>query len=342
MTARTSALYGCSGVELTDWERSFFRDQRPWGYILFGRNIDSPDQVRALTAALREASDDPDAPVFIDQEGGPVARLRRPHFRHPPAPRRFAELYADDPEAAAEASWLNARLMADEMKSLGINADCAPMLDVVQPSAHEFLQERALGSDPETVTVLGKATALGLREGGVAPCVKHAPGHGRGDADSHHDLPRVSASRKVLEQTDFVPFLALKKEAMLMTAHVLYEDIDADRPGTLSPLVVRELIRESWGYQGLILTDDINMNALGGTIEERSRAALEAGCEIICHCNAEPADMESVARAAIELTGPTKERADRARSIAAGSPKPFDRGEAEERLKQLRLYEAAA
>lgn len=342
MTAHTSALYGCSGLELTDWERGFFSEQRPWGYILFGRNIEDPDQVRRLTESLREASDDPDALIFVDQEGGLVARLRRPHFRHPPAPRRFAELYLRDPEAAAEAAWLNARLMADDMRRVGINADCAPMLDVVQPSAHQFLQERALGTDVESVSVLGRATALGLREGGVAPCIKHAPGHGRGDADSHHALPVVSEPLALLEQTDFAPFLALKKEAMLMTAHVLFTDIDSDNPGTLSERIVQGLIRESWGYDGLILTDDINMNALGGSVEERSQAALSAGCDIICHCNGERSDMEEVARAAIAITGESKRRADRARSVAAAEPKPFDPDAARDRLRSLELYETTA
>ncbi|NNU14718.1 beta-N-acetylhexosaminidase [Parvularcula sp. ZS-1/3] len=340
MQRLTSAIYGCSGLELTDWEASFFKEQRPFGYIVFGRNIETPAQVKELTAALREASGDPDAPVFVDQEGGSVARFKGPHFRHPPAPRRFMELADTSLELAAEASWLNARLMAEELKELGVNANCAPMLDVVQPTAHEFLRERALGSDPETVATLGRAISVAFRDGGVAPCIKHAPGHGRAMADSHHNLPTVDAAQTDLEQEDFAPFRALLKEPMLMTAHVIYDNLDPKAPATQSSRIIRGLIREEWGYNGLILTDDINMNALDGSIEERSRRALDAGCEIICHCNGEQADMDEVAAAAIELRGDTLERALRARNAANKTPKPFDRPSAEGRLRELGLYEA--
>lgn len=342
MADRLSALFGCSGPGLTSWERGFFREQRPWGYILFGRNIATPDQVRRLTGELREASDDAEALVFVDQEGGTVARFKGPAFRHPPAAQRFAELYRKDPEAAAEAAWLNARLMAHELKSLGVNADFAPVLDIAGAGAHPFLKSRAFGQDPESVTALGKATALGLRNGGVAPVIKHAPGHGRGDADSHHALPRVTAERARLDQQDFKPFIALRKEAMLMTAHVLYTALDAERPATLSRPVIEGLIRGDWGYDGLIMTDDINMNALGGSIEVRCRAALEAGCEIICHCNGEREDMEAVARAAPALSGAAASRASRARSIGNAEAKPFDPAEANERLGALGVLEAAA
>lgn len=339
MQRLTSAIYGCSGLELTDWEASFFKDQRPFGYILFGRNIESPAQVQELTIALREASGDPDAPIFVDQEGGTVARFKRPHFRHPPAPRRFMELAEKCLELAAEAAWLNARLMAEELKELGINANCAPMLDVVQPTAHEFLRQRALGSDPETVATLGRAVSVAFRDGGIAPCIKHAPGHGRAKADSHHDLPTVDVSTEDLEREDFKPFLALMKEPMLMTAHVIYRSLDPEAPATQSSKIIRGLIREEWGYNGLIITDDINMNALEGSIEDRSRRALEAGCEVICHCNGDRSDMEAVARASIALEADALDHALRARDIANKEPKPFDRLSAEERLKELGLFE---
>ncbi|NRA30749.1 MAG: glycoside hydrolase family 3 protein [Parvularculaceae bacterium] len=342
MAHHLATMFGCSGTTLTDWEKAFFRETRPWAYILFGRNIDIPEQVKALTAALREASNDPDAPIFVDQEGGTVARFKRPHFRHPPNPSAFAQHHEKDPEVAAEAAWLNARIMADDLKALGVNANCAPMLDVVDPNAHEFLQKRALGYDAETVTTLGKATALGLRDGGVAPVVKHAPGHGKGDADSHHNLPRVRATREQLIAEDFVPFQALKREAMMMTAHVIYEALDPDHPGTLSSAIINDVIRDDWGYDGLLMTDDINMNALGGTIEERTRSAIAAGCELICHCNGDLADMESVARGAGTLSGQAIIRADKARAITSATPKPFDRKEAAERLKALNLFEAPA
>lgn len=340
MKRSISALFGCSGTVLTDWERDFFRDVRPWGLIIFGRNIETPEQLRHLTDSFRNAADDPDAMVFVDQEGGLVARLRGPHFRHPPAPRRFAEHYKHDPEVACEAAWLNAQLMAQEMRKVGINANFAPMIDVVRPSAHEFLQERALGDHADAVIDLGKATALGLRDGGVAPVIKHAPGHGLAQADSHLEQPCVQCTLDDLECTDFLPFISLKKEAMLMTAHVVYDAIDPDRPGTTSKIVVTDLIRQRWGYDGLIITDDLNMKALDGSLEERSKEALDAGCDILCHCNGDSNDMEAVARAAVPLDEATKTRADRARMIAHAVPKPFDTDEAIARLKALHLYEA--
>jgi beta-N-acetylhexosaminidase len=229
--------------------------------------------------------------------------------------------------------------MADELRACGVNANCAPMLDVVQPGAHEFLQKRALGRLADQVTVLGQAIALGLRDGGVAPVIKHAPGHGRGDADSHLALPRVKESLATLEAADFPPFRALRKEAMLMTAHVLFDALDKDHPATLSRRIVEGLIRRDWGYDGLIMTDDINMNALGGGLTERSRAALDAGCEMICHCNGERADMEAVALAARPLSDDTRRRGDRARAIGRQAAKEFDREAAADRLRRLGLYE---
>jgi beta-N-acetylhexosaminidase len=339
MTLSTSAIYGCQGPQLNDWEKGFFREQRPFGLILFGRNIADAEQLRRLTGEMREAAADEDLPIFIDQEGGTVARLRRPGFRHPPSPHRFAELASRDPELAGEAVWLNARLMADELKAVGINANCVPTLDVVDAGGHPFLIKRAFGGDPELVSELGRALAVGMRDGGVATCIKHAPGHGLGNADSHHALPTVPASKGELEGRDFVPFRRMLKEPMLMSAHVLYEALDAKRPGTLSPVIITDLIRTEWGYDGLILTDDINMNALGGTIEERSRASLDAGCDVICHCNGDKTDMEAVARAARPLEGAAAERADRARRIAAMEPKPFDKAAAVDRLASLHLLE---
>jgi len=339
MTRNLATLFGCSGTTLTPWERAFFGDAKPWGYILFRRNIETPEQVRQLTSALREASNDPEAPIFIDQEGGTVARLKAPHFRHPPNPNSFAQLFLEDPETAAEAAWLNARLMADELKELGINANCAPMLDVVDPTAHEFLQKRSLGQTSESVIALGKATALGLRDGGVAPVIKHAPGHGKGDADSHLDLPRVGASRTQLEAEDFQPFYSLRRESMLMTAHVLFESLDPHHPATLSRTIITDMIRGQWNYDGLIMTDDINMQALGGTIQERCTAALAAGCELICHCNGEKDDMLAVANTTPALANKAAQHAVKARAVALLEPKPFEKDAAIDRLKRLGLYE---
>ncbi|MCQ8185988.1 beta-N-acetylhexosaminidase [Parvularcula maris] len=342
MSGLTSAIYGCEGLTLTNWEKGFFREQQPFGFIVFGRNIDSAEQLRRLTDEMREASGDPLAPVFVDQEGGTVARLKGPNFRHPPSPHRFAEMAREDPETASEAVWLNARLMAMELKEVGINANCVPTLDVVGADGHPFLQKRALGDDPELVTLLGRSIAVGMREGGVAPCIKHAPGHGRGNADSHHNLPEVTAAREELEERDFLPFKRMLKEPMLMSAHVLYHALDKDNPGTLSETIIKGLIRDEWGYDGLILTDDINMNALGGTIEERSRRALAAGCEIICHCNGVKEDMQQVARAAQTLSRETMARADRVRTIANARPKELEVQETKERLASLDLLEQTA
>ncbi len=339
MTSPISAVFGCSTGELSDWERGFFREVKPWGYIVFGRNIDSANQLRRLTDALRKASDDPTALVFVDQEGGSVARLKRPEFRHPPAPRAFADLFSTDPETAAEATWLNARLMADELKDVGINANCAPMLDVVTPSTHQFLQSRALGLTAEAASTLGQAAALGLRDGGVVPVIKHAPGHGRATADSHHDLPTVDASLTDLSERDFIPFKDLIREPMMMVAHIVYKALDKDLPATTSRAVIQDLLRKEWGYEGLLISDDLNMKALGGTMEERCRAALTAGMEILCHCNGEKKDMEAVARAAIPLTGETFARAERARAFGSNAPKLFERDAAVERLNSLSLYE---
>jgi beta-N-acetylhexosaminidase len=291
---------------------------------------------------MREAAGDERALVFVDQEGGTVARLKGPHFRHPPSPHLFAAMAKRDLETAGEAAWLNARLMAMELKEVGINANCVPTLDVVGEDGHPFLIKRALGDDPQTVTALGRAVAVGMREGGVAPCIKHAPGHGRGNADSHHHLPEVTAGREELEASDFLPFKRMLKEPMLMSAHVLYHALDRSHPGTLSEKIVRGLIREEWGYDGLILTDDINMNALGGTIEERSSRALAAGCEIICHCNGVRGDMEEVARAAVSLSEKTLERAERVRSIASAAPQALELQETRERLASLNLLEQSA
>ncbi|MEO1043489.1 MAG: glycoside hydrolase family 3 protein [Pseudomonadota bacterium] len=339
MTPPTSAVFGCSAEKLSDWERGFFREVRPFGYIVFGRNIETPDQLRRLTDELRTASDDPDAVVLIDQEGGSVARLKRPEFRHPPAPRAFADLYTTDPETAAEAAWLNARLMAEELRTVGVNVNCAPMVDIVTPRTHAFLQSRALGLTPEAAGTLGQATALGLRDGGVVPVLKHAPGHGRATADSHHDLPIVDASLAELKAFDFRPFQDLIREPMMMIAHIIYKDLDATNPATTSKTIIGDLIRREWGYNGLLITDDLNMKALGGTMESRCRNALAAGMEILCHCNGERPDMEAVAKAAVPLAGEALARANRVRQLTKNEPKTFDRQAAIERLESLSLYE---
>lgn len=300
MTA-SAAIYGCEGTTLTPAERAFFADAQPFGFILFARNIDTPDQVRALCDQLR-SSLARKAPILIDQEGGRVQRLRAPHWRE------FAPAMQDAArDDAARVLELRYHLIAHELSDLGIDVNCAPLLDVPIPGAHDVIGERALARDPETVANLGHAVRRGLAAGGVLPVMKHIPGHGRSLVDTHHDLPRVTASRKALEQ-DFAPFRAHAHALMGMTAHLIYEAIDPDAPGTQSPAVI-DLIRRDIGFGGLLMTDDISMNALSGSVAERARKAWDAGCDIVLHCNGDLPEMTSVAASAHRLSGASADRA---------------------------------
>jgi len=331
---RTAAIFGCAGPTLAPAERDFFRAVRPAGFILFARNCQSPAQVRGLVAALREAADQPDAPVLIDQEGGRVARLKPPHWRHPPPAAVFGALHARDPRAGLEACRLNARLIAHELLDLGIDVDCAPVLDVPQPGSHDIVGDRALSREPAAVAALGRAWCEGFAEGGVAPVIKHIPGHGRARADSHEALPRVETRRGELAAVDFAPFKALAGEPWAMTAHVLYTALDANKPATVSPTIIAEVIRGQIGFTGALMTDDLSMKALGGSFEDRARLSREAGCDIALHCNGAMAEMQAVARGAGTLAG-----ASLARYAAAlkwrRPPAPFDAAAAAERLAAL-------
>ncbi len=314
---------GCSGPELSPEERAFFRDADPFGFILFRRNIVSPEQVRALTAALREAVGRDEAPVLIDQEGGRVQRLGPPHWPRYPAGRAYAKLGAATVEAR-DSAFLGARLMAHDLLELGITVDCLPVLDVPVPGAHDVIGDRAYGEDPETVTALGGGAAEGLLAGGVLPVVKHIPGHGRAGADSHLALPRVSASLDELRARDFVPFKALAHLPAAMTAHVVYEAIDPEAPGTTSRRVVQEIIRGEIGFDGLLFTDDLSMKALAGPFRARMEAAIAAGCDIGLHCNGDLAEARAVAEGAPVLAGRSLERAAAALARIAASPADFD------------------
>ncbi|HKU54360.1 MAG TPA: glycoside hydrolase family 3 N-terminal domain-containing protein, partial [Rhizomicrobium sp.] len=252
---RSRAIYGCAGTSLSAPERDFFRQTRPWGFILFARNISEPAQVRALVEQLRETVGDGQAPVLIDQEGGRVARLKPPHWRERPPAARFGTLYAENPEAAREAAYLNARLIAHDLASLGINVDCLPVLDVPVPGAHDIIGDRAFAADPATIIALGRAQIEGLMDGGVLPVMKHIPGHGRAESDSHLALPRVSAELEQLSASDFVTFRSLDQCPIAMTAHVVYESIDPQRPATTSPKVIRDVIRGEIGFDGLLMSD---------------------------------------------------------------------------------------
>lgn len=317
-----AAIFGCAGTRLDDAERRLFETADPLGLILFARNIASPAQVAALTREFREIVGRADAPVFIDQEGGRVARLRPPHWRLPPPAGRFGALAARNPAAAEEAAALNGRMIAAELAPLGIDADCMPVLDLPAPGAHGIIGDRAYGDDPDTVSALGRAACDGLLEGGVLPVIKHIPGHGRARADSHLALPRVSAPLTALEARDFAPFRALRRMPAAMTAHIVYEAIDPERPATISPRVVREAIRGEIGFDGLLITDDLGMAALSGPFVGRAEAALAAGCDAVLHCSGDIDEMRAVAGAAPPLSDAARARLARARA-ARRAPAPF-------------------
>ncbi len=332
-----AVVFGCAGPSLSAKERSFFRDADPAGFILFKRNCQSPDQVRALVGELRASVGRADAPVLIDQEGGRVARLQPPHWRKYPAP---ATLGALGGERAREAVRLSARLIADDLAALGITVDCLPVLDLPQPGADPVIGDRAYAGDPAVVARLGKAACAGLLEGGVLPVIKHIPGHGRAQVDSHFSLPRVTASRAELDATDFMPFRALADMPWAMTAHIVYAAIDPETAATLSPIVIREVIRGSMGFDGVLVSDDLSMKALGGPIGARAGRALAAGCDLALHCNGDPVEMAEIAAAVAPLTSAARRRLDRAEA-RRHAPEPFDRRATEARLDAL-LAGAAA
>jgi len=331
---RSRAIYGCAGESLSPEEQAFFRQTRPWGFILFARNISNPAQVVALVKELRATVDDANTPVLIDQEGGRVARLKPPHWRQRPPAARFGALHEADPEAAKEATYLNARLIAHDLASLGINVDCLPVLDVPVPGAHDIIGDRAFAHDPHTIIELGRAQIDGLLDGGVLPVMKHIPGHGRAGSDSHLALPRVSATQSQLSGSDFVTFRSLDGCPIAMTAHVVYESIDPQRPATTSPKVIRDVIRGEIGFEGLLMSDDLSMKALDGPLSVRARAALFAGCDLVLHCNGDMDEMRDVASEVKPLDGLALKRSEQALAHLR-SPAPFDAAAAEARLAML-------
>lgn len=326
-------ISGCAGATLSRDEIAFFRDAEPWGFILFKRNCESPDQIRRLCDGLREAVGR-DAPILIDQEGGRVQRLGPPQWPAYPTGRTFGDLYADDPERGLAAARLGARLIAADLAALGIDVDCLPVLDVPVEGAHDVIGHRAYWTTPEPVAELGLAAAAGLLDGGVLPVIKHIPGHGRAGVDSHLSLPVVEASRERLEATDFPPFRAAAALPLAMTAHVVYTAIDPDRPATTSATVIDEVIRGFIGFDGCLMSDDVSMEALSGTIAARTAAALEAGCDLALHCNGKLAEMIAVAGASRALSGRAAERAERAAAMRV-RPAPFDVAAARDEFARL-------
>ncbi|MHA6289178.1 beta-N-acetylhexosaminidase [Maricaulis sp. CAU 1757] len=328
----SSTIFGLAGLTLAPDEKAFFRDADPWGFILFARNVKDEAQVSRLTLELRDCVGR-DAPVLIDQEGGRVARLRPPTWRAAPAAGLFADLYRRDEETAIAATRLNHRLLAHELRAIGVDVDCAPVVDLLIEGADDIIGDRAFGTDPEPVIHLGRAAMDGLMAGGVAPIIKHIPGHGRAKADSHLELPVVEEEHGLLSETDFAPFKGLSDAVMAMTAHIVYADIDPDQPATTSSDMIEKVIRGEIGFDGLLMTDDLSMKALSGSFRERGERSLKAGCDLLLHCNGDAGEMRAVAEAGRRLSGRALERAEAAEAVRR-EIEDFDPGEAESRLNE--------
>lgn len=314
----TPLFLGLSGTELSDAERGFFGSVDPAGFILFKRNVADPAQLRALTDSLRALSGRADVPILIDQEGGRVARMQPPHWPAFPKAELFDRLYDIAPMTAIEAARHNAAAIATMLGEVGINVDCLPLLDVRQTGAHDIIGDRALGTEPLRVAAMGRAVIEGLRSGGAVGVVKHVPGHGRAMADSHVELPVVTADAAALE-TDLAPFIKLADAPMAMTAHVVYPAWDAEQCASLSAKVIGEIIRGRIGFDGLLMSDDLGMHALTGGFDERAAGVLAAGCDIVLHCSGDMAEMEAVAGAVGPIGADAGARLDRAMATVAGT-----------------------
>lgn len=332
-------ILGAAGTELSADEVAFFGDERPWGFILFARNVAEPAQLGDLVAAMRDSVGRADAPVFVDQEGGRVQRLRPPLAPDYPSAADIGAVYRRDPAAGVRAAWVMSRLHAFDLARHGISADCLPVLDVPVSGAHDVIGKRAYGREPQAVTALGCAAADGLMAGGLLPVVKHVPGHGRAGADSHHHLPRVDATLDELRRSDFIPFRALADLPMAMTAHVVYTAIDEENPSTTSPTVIADIIRGEVGFDGLLMSDDVSMRALSGDFADRAEAILAAGCDVVLHCNGAMREMQAVAARTRQLAGRSLERAGKA---LAGRAPADATDEAEAREEFARFFKAVA
>ncbi|SDS15578.1 beta-N-acetylhexosaminidase [Bradyrhizobium canariense] len=327
-------ITGVSGPELSAAEREFIRSERPWGFILFKRNVEAPRQVAELVEELREVAGNPDAPVLIDQEGGRVQRLGPPNWPAYPPGAIFSALYDLDRALGLSAARLSARLIAADLAEIGITVDCLPLADVPVEGADAVIGNRAYGTEPGKVAAIARAVTEGLEQGGVLPVLKHIPGHGRATADTHFRLPRVDTSKAELERTDFAAFRPLADLPMAMTAHVVFSALDPAHPATTSATIIEQVIRGGIGFQGLLMSDDVSMNALAGSIAERTQAIVTAGCDMVLHCNGKLDEMQEVARETPELSGMALQRA--ARALASRKvPQPFDRLAARTQLDAL-------
>jgi beta-N-acetylhexosaminidase len=319
MSESKAFISGCKGLTITPDEKAFFADERPWGFILFGRNIGEASQIADLTASLRDSIGNPDAPVLIDQEGGRVQRIRPPLVQQYPNGAAIGEIYRRDREQGLRAAWLMSRLHAFDLMRLGITIDCLPVLDVPIEGSSEVIGNRAYGYDPHAVAEIGAAAAAGLKAGGMLPVMKHMPGHGRAFVDSHHKLPVVDVPFEELAKSDFLPFVAMKDELMGMSAHIVFTAIDPDNPATTSSKVVRDVIRGHIGFDGLLMSDDVSMNALAGNIEERARGIIAAGLDLVLHCHGIMDEMDQVARVVPIIAG---DRLRRVKAVEAGFVRP--------------------
>jgi beta-N-acetylhexosaminidase len=317
-------ITGISGPKLNAAEREFIQHERPWGFILFKRNIETPRQVASLVRELKNLAVVSDAPVLIDQEGGRVQRLGPPHWPVYPAGALFGALYDEDPSLGLAAARLSARSIAADLWELGISVDCLPLADVRVPGADAVIGDRAYGTGPDKVAAIARAVTEGLELGGILPVLKHIPGHGRATADSHLRLPEVKTTKDELERTDFAAFTPLADLPMAMTAHVVFSALDPVQPATTSATIIGQVIRGAIGFQGLLMSDDVSMNALSGSIAERTRAVFSAGCDLVLHCNGRLDEMREVAAETPELSGRALERAERALA-SRKAPLPFDR-----------------
>jgi beta-N-acetylhexosaminidase len=333
MTVR-AFITDVTGLALTPRERTFLREAQPWGLIVFSRNVETPDQVRRLTGEFRAAVGRADAPVLIDQEGGRVQRLGPPHWPRYPRGADYAALYRHDPAVGLAAARLGARLIAADLVPLGIDVDCLPLADVPAAGADPVIGDRAYGDTPQQVAAIAGVVAEGLTAGGVLPVLKHLPGHGRAGVDSHARLPVVDADRATLEATDFAAFRPLAGLPLGMTAHVVFSAYDPLAPATTSVTMVRQVIRDSIGFGGLLMSDDVSMGALAGAVADRARAAFAAGCDIVLHCNGSLAEREAVAAAAPPLAGEAARRADAALASRA-APDRIDLAEARKAFAAL-------
>jgi len=332
MTA--AAIFGCAGTEITADERAFYRQADPLGFILFARNVADPEQMRRLTSDLRESVGREDAPILIDQEGGRVARLKPPHWRAMPPAATFGEIAAMDRARAATAVRINHELLAGELRAIGINVDCTPVLDLKRPETTTAIGDRAFAADPTLVADLGRAAAEGLMAGGVTPVIKHMPGHGRATVDSHLDLPRIDADFDDLADSDFLPFRMLNDLPWGITAHLVYKAIDPDRPATLSPKVIAEVIRGEIGFAGLLVSDDMSMKALQGGLDRLAADLIAAGCDVALHCNGKLDEMRLVAAGCGALSQAARARYERGRQRINRDP-AFDAQELAEELAEL-------